>query len=180
MSFVLQMISQMKVLFLDKAKGRTVPICKVFPYWCFNCENFTRNAEVANSPIVKLMRVQNWTFIFSHHQNWCQPPIPPTNAIPTDEPFLVIFSPLCFCVLSFCNNNKSCPRKRRFMHNFAWGWTQILKNFSKLKLSRGNAHDTQYANRVAKCHRYGRYICVNFLEVWGKILESNIRAFDAR
>ena len=22
--------------------------------------------------------------------------------------------------------------------------------------------------RVAKCHRYGRYICVNILEVWGK------------
>ena len=33
-------------------------------------------------------------------------------------------------------------------------------------------------NRVAKCHRYGRYICVNFLEVWGKILECNIRASD--
>ena len=30
--------------------------------------------------------------------------------------------------------------------------------------------------RVAKCHRYGRLICVNFLEVWGKILECNIRA----
>ena len=32
--------------------------------------------------------------------------------------------------------------------------------------------------RVAKCHRYGRYICVNILEVWGKILECNIRASD--
>ena len=33
-------------------------------------------------------------------------------------------------------------------------------------------------HRVAKCHRFGRYICVNFLEVWGKILECNIRASD--
>ena len=32
--------------------------------------------------------------------------------------------------------------------------------------------------RVAKCHRYGRYICVNFLLIWGKILGSNIRASD--
>ena len=30
--------------------------------------------------------------------------------------------------------------------------------------------------RVAKCHRYGRLICVNFLQVRGKILECNIRA----
>ena len=42
----------------------SAPICKVFSYWCFNWPTFTRNAEVANSPIVKLMRVQNWTFIF--------------------------------------------------------------------------------------------------------------------
>ena len=33
-------------------------------------------------------------------------------------------------------------------------------------------------HRVAKCHRYGRLICVNFLEIWGKILECNIRASD--
>ena len=32
--------------------------------------------------------------------------------------------------------------------------------------------------RVAKCHRYDRLICVNFLEVWGKISECNIRASD--
>ena len=32
--------------------------------------------------------------------------------------------------------------------------------------------------RVAKCHRYGRYICVIFLDVWGKILECNIRVSD--
>ena len=37
---------------------------------------------------------------------------------------------------------------------------------------------SEFPGRVAQCHRYGRYICVNFLEVWGKILESNIRAFD--
>ena len=35
-----------------------------------------------------------------------------------------------------------------------------------------------FAYRVAKCHRYGRLICVNFVEVWGKILECNIRASD--
>ena len=33
-----------------------------------------------------------------------------------------------------------------------------------------------FSHRVAKCHRYGRLICVNFLEVWGKISECNIRA----
>ena len=36
----------------------------------------------------------------------------------------------------------------------------------------------QSFHRVAKCHRYGRLICVNFLEVWGKILKCNIRASD--
>ena len=39
-------------------------------------------------------------------------------------------------------------------------------------------HVHNFLVRVAKCHRYGRYICVNFLEVWGKILECNIRASD--
>ena len=29
-------------------------------------------------------------------------------------------------------------------------------------------------SRVAKCHRYGRYICVKYLMIWVKILKSNI------
>ena len=37
---------------------------------------------------------------------------------------------------------------------------------------------TPHWNRVSKCRRYGRYICVKFLVVWGKILESNICTFD--
>ena len=36
----------------------------------------------------------------------------------------------------------------------------------------------QSISRVAKCHRYGRLICVNFLEIWCEILECNIRASD--
>ena len=36
-----------------------------------------------------------------------------------------------------------------------------------------------FSHRVAKCHRYGRLICVNFLEVWGKIL-SEIYALRIR
>ena len=32
--------------------------------------------------------------------------------------------------------------------------------------------------RVAKCHGFGGLIRVNFLEVWGKFFDSNIRAFD--
>ena len=39
-------------------------ICQELLYRCFNCPNFTRIAKVPNSPIVKLMRVFNWTFIF--------------------------------------------------------------------------------------------------------------------
>ena len=32
--------------------------------------------------------------------------------------------------------------------------------------------------RLAKCHRFGGLIRVNFLEVWGKFFESVIRVFD--
>ena len=31
--------------------------------------------------------------------------------------------------------------------------------------------------RVAQCHIYRRYVCVNFVEVWGKILESNMYVY---
>ena len=93
-------------------RGGTASICKVFPYWCFNCPNFTRNTKVANLPIVRLMRVQNWTFLFANHQNWCRPSIPPTNAIPTVESFLENSSSSYLCVLSSCKN-KVFPCKRR-------------------------------------------------------------------
>ena len=31
--------------------------------------------------------------------------------------------------------------------------------------------------RVAYCHRYRRYVCVIFLEVWSKIFESNMYVY---
>ena len=148
-------------------RGGTASICKVFPYWCFNCPNFTRNTKVANLRIVKLMRVQNWTFLFANHQNWCRPSIPPTNAIPIVESFLENFSPSYLCVLSFCKK-KFSRAKEEDMQKFAWGWTQIFKLFSKLELAHGKC------TRYTMCkHCQGEissvYLVVTNLFIWQNI-----------
>ena len=38
-----------------------------------------------------------------------------------------------------------------------------------LKATRDPFHNRAISGRVAKCHRYGRYICVEILEGWGKM-----------
>ena len=123
-----------KPLFLTKpslSRGGTAPICKVFPYWCFNWPNFTRNAEVANSPIVKLMRVQNW--IFSNvPQNWCCPPILPTNAIPAAGSFQENFSPLYLYVYHFLQNEKLSTQKK-MCAEICLGVNANLETFLKTK-----------------------------------------------
>ena len=64
--------------------------------------------------------------------------------------------------------------------NMSGQYGRVLANRSnRLLLSLSPVAGTgQEPIRVAKCHRYGRLICVNFLEVWGKILKCNIRASD--
>ena len=67
-------------------------------------------------------------------------------------------------------------------------WTnQVHLHFALVEVWRGGSacfnssfDQTSFVHflRVAKCHRYGRLICVNFVEVWGKILECNILASD--
>ena len=112
-------------------RGGTALICKVFPYWCFNWPNFTRNAEVANSPIVKLMRVQNW--IFSNvPQNWCCPPILPTNAIPAAGSFQENFSPLHLYVYHFLQNEKLSTQKK-MCAEICLGVNANLETFLKTK-----------------------------------------------
>ena len=58
-------------------------------------------------------------------------------------------------------------------HGSTWGRCQSVSfSFWSNSIFSSNL----FATRVAKCHRYDRLICVNFLEVWGKISECNIRA----
>ena len=63
---------------------------------------------------------------------------------------------------------------RQSSHNLKIGW--ISHNLQHCH--NHHYHCYHHQHRVAKCHRYGRYIYVNFLEVWGQILEFNIRASD--
>ena len=69
-------------------------------------------------------------------------------------------------------------------------WIPVFRNVTRLlsaihaqrhlvahavqEVARKRFRHNQVRVRFAKCHRYGRYICVKFLKIWGKILESNI------
>ena len=131
--YMYQLRSQMKTPFPDKdftQRGDSSDLWG-FPYWCFNWPNFTRNAEVANSPIVKLMRVQNW--IFSNvPQNWCCPPILPTNAIPAAGSFQENFSPLYLYVYHFLQNEKLSTQKK-MCAEICLGVNANLETFLKTK-----------------------------------------------
>ena len=59
------------------------------------------------------------------------------------------------------------------------GWIyKLKKKINHKQVSEYRPKSTTPQSRVAKCRRYNRYISVNFLMIWGKILEGSIHSSE--
>ena len=93
---------------------------------------------------------------------------------------------LCIVQWNMCIKNSTTKEKRLQLHNLCmrsllsvqyekcivhFQWNIWIKNSQREKPNESLTSDLMSSVgycRVAKCHRYGRYICVKILESWGK------------